>query len=70
MKSEICTIEEISRCLCVLVFVLSFFLFKLGLKNKSKLTDEERMDREKERINYLNQHIKENEEFFFGSMTE
>ena len=51
MKSEICTIEEISRCLCVLVFVLSFFLFKLGLKNKSKLTDEERMDREKERIN-------------------
>lgn len=70
MKSEICTIEELSRCICVLVFILSFLFFKFALKNKSKLTDEERMDREKERMNYFNQHKKENEDFFFGSMTE
>lgn len=67
MKSEICNFDEISKCICICVFILSFLVFKLVSNKNPELGEEERKERENEMLKYFEKHKQSNEEFFFGS---
>ncbi len=64
LKEENCTINSTyTQLIQVIIFLLSLFVFKI-LFNKQNRSNLEKGEKAK---NYLKEHEKENEEFFFGN---
>lgn len=54
----------------IFLFLLGYLLFTFYYKYKNSLSEEEKARRFRKSIKYLNKHQKENEDFFFGVVSE
>jgi hypothetical protein len=64
-ERSLCQINEnVANVAIVVVFLLSFFVFKYIAKRSDKRTEEEKRERIKEAEEYFNRHLRETSEFF------
>jgi hypothetical protein len=64
-ERSLCQINEnVANVAIVIVFLLSFFIFKYIANRSDKRTDEEKRERMKEAEEYFNKHMRETSEFF------
>ncbi len=67
-QSSLCQINEnIANIAIVIVFLISFFIFRYIANKSDKRTEEEKWERKKQGEEYFNKHMRETSEFFNSS---
>jgi hypothetical protein len=64
-QSSLCQINEnVANAAIVIVFLISFFIFRYIANKNDKITEEEKKERMKQAEEYFNRHLSETSEFF------
>jgi phosphotransferase system glucose/maltose/N-acetylglucosamine-specific IIC component len=64
-QSSLCQINEnVSNATIVIVFIISFFIFRFIANKNDKRMEEEKQERIKQAEEYFNSHLAETSEFF------